>query len=316
MTKSLAGSASRAAALLAGALTSCAAQCAPAGAQRLVHGTRVLTVCGAPDDSFVLGGDAEGRLVRWQRAAGREPSVVRAHGHPLLALDLSPDGALIATSCRGGLLRVWNAKTSALVFESAAHGAVIEDLRFATARTLVTVGHDSTVRWWDARTGSETLRARHSAQVYSVALSADGAQVFTGGDDPGLRVWNAATAAPITFVPAVGNQFFALAASAQGLLVAGGPRLSVFAQHDIARTLRQFRDRAHHGWIACVAFSPDGSTIASGGDDGVLRVWDVESGAEIRTLPGHPGGVASVAFLDRGSTIAVADDRGVALHRL
>ena len=60
---------------------------------------------------------------------------------------------------------------------------------------------------------------------------------------------------------------------------------------------------AHPDGVHCVAFSPDGSTLAGGGDDGV-RVWDSQTGALIHTLTGHTDDVISVAYSPDGSILA------------
>jgi WD40 repeat protein len=53
-----------------------------------------------------------------------------------------------------------------------------------------------------------------------------------------------------------------------------------------------------------VAFSPDGRTLASGSADATVKLWDVASGREVRTLSGHARGVDSVAFSPDGRTLA------------
>jgi len=60
----------------------------------------------------------------------------------------------------------------------------------------------------------------------------------------------------------------------------------------------------HSSSVLSVAFSPDGSRIASGSYDRTVKIWDAKSGKEIRTLEGHSSWVNSVAFSPDGSRIA------------
>jgi len=64
----------------------------------------------------------------------------------------------------------------------------------------------------------------------------------------------------------------------------------------------------HSSSVLSVAFSPDGSRIASGSDDRTIKIWDAKSGKEIRTLEGHSDWVLSVAFSPDGSRIASGSD--------
>jgi WD40 repeat protein len=60
----------------------------------------------------------------------------------------------------------------------------------------------------------------------------------------------------------------------------------------------------HTKAVAAVAVAPDGSWLASGGDDWTVRIWDVVTGRERATLKGHTAPVAAVAVAPDGSWLA------------
>jgi WD40 repeat protein len=58
--------------------------------------------------------------------------------------------------------------------------------------------------------------------------------------------------------------------------------------------------------VVSVTYSPDGRTLASGGGDGTITLWDVGSGRKRATLKGHSNRVTSVAYSPDGRTLASA----------
>ena len=60
----------------------------------------------------------------------------------------------------------------------------------------------------------------------------------------------------------------------------------------------------HTGRVTSIAFSPDGSVLASGSQDNTARLWDPMTGEHGLTLTGHTGSVNSVAFSPDGSVLA------------
>jgi WD40 repeat protein len=113
----------------------------------------------------------------------------------------------------------------------------------------------------------------HTGGVAGVGFSPDGERVVTCGGDGMVKLWTA----PATGTPAVQTKFDPPFKPASG-----SPVLPVTS----------------------VGFSPDGRQVVAGGAEGVVRVWDAVSGAEVRGLRGHAGWVTAVAFAPDGKGVA------------
>jgi WD40 repeat protein len=61
-----------------------------------------------------------------------------------------------------------------------------------------------------------------------------------------------------------------------------------------------------HTAVRALAFAPDGKTLASGGEDLTLRVWEVPSGKVLAALPGHKETILTVGFSRDGALLASA----------
>ncbi len=66
--------------------------------------------------------------------------------------------------------------------------------------------------------------------------------------------------------------------------------------------------RGHTSNVNSATFSPDGKWIVSASDDNTVRIWDAETGAEIKTLPGHTDNVRSANFSPDGKQIVSASE--------
>ena len=61
-----------------------------------------------------------------------------------------------------------------------------------------------------------------------------------------------------------------------------------------------------HGQVYCAAFSPDGTRIATGGNDMTVRIWDARTAEQLLILRGHEKYVMDVEFSPDGTLLASA----------
>jgi WD40 repeat protein len=76
--------------------------------------------------------------------------------------------------------------------------------------------------------------------------------------------------------------------------------------------IRVFEGSRSNTFFNSPAFSPDGSLIATGENDGSVRLWDRDSGKVLRRYMGHEATVHSVAFSDDGRKLASGSADGTA----
>ena len=85
---------------------------------------------------------------------------------------------------------------------------------------------------------------------------------------------------------------------------------ALFLSNSFAEDLPHTILEGHTGDVYAIAFSPDGSTLASRSQDNTIRLWDVSTGAHKHTLEGHTDNgiptadVTAIAFSPAGSILA------------
>ncbi len=102
---------------------------------------------------------------------------------------------------------------------------------------------------------------------------------------------------------AIGGSDRAITFSPDSRLLAVASGIGVWI-YDVSTSRELALLSGHEGGVNTVAFSPDGTLLASGSGDQTVKLWDVATGHNIATLGKHGGWVHSVAFSPDGTTLA------------
>jgi WD40 repeat protein len=145
----------------------------------------------------------------------------------------------------------------------------------------------------------------HTDKVYSVVFSPDGTKLASASNDGTAKVWDIESGEVI-------REFKVDAGLTYAVFNPSGTHLSISTKNghiltfDVADGTPIHDIEAHDGVVWWLAYSPDGSRIASAGADNVARVWDSVTCELLLTLEGHLVELSSVAYSPDGTKIATA----------
>ncbi|NJR66468.1 MAG: protein kinase [Leptolyngbyaceae cyanobacterium CRU_2_3] len=167
------------------------------------------------------------------------------------------------------------------------------------------------IRLWDIPTGKALSGFKgHQGAVRAIAFSPDGCSVLSGGDDQIMQLWNVADTSHI-------HLFDGRERRATDLYRRSpfSPFAALLGKLD--GFTRRLQSTTHHGTVWSVGFSADGRYVVSGGDDRVVKLWDIQTGKCLRIFQGHKGPVLAVQFTpDRQHILSASADQTIKLWEI
>ncbi len=316
------------------------------------HTWSITSTTFSPDGKTIVTGHHDGTVQLWDAHTGQHKTTTYSgHGGDVDVVVFSPDGATIAT---GGTfdntVRLWDAHTGKNIttFKGHTDGGIHSVAFSPDGKTIATGSFDNTARMWDIQTGKNiTTFKGHTDGIYSVAFSPDGKTIATGSIDETVQLWDAQTGEHKTTLQH-SSAVRSIAFSSDGKTIATGsfgtnndPVLASIKNMDIEikYELVKWRDinintpvqvwdastgkhigtlNGHTNRIVSIAYSLDGSIIATGSDDKTVRLWDAHTREHIKTLTGHTEYVSTVVFspVDENTLASVSNDGTILLWDL
>ncbi|MCC6615968.1 MAG: helix-turn-helix domain-containing protein [Anaerolineae bacterium] len=168
------------------------------------------------------------------------------------------------------------------------------------------------VRIWEA-TGQTLSRMwqAHIGMIWSLAFSSDNKVLVTVGLDNLVKAWDVQSATLLWAGNQRGNAYcVAFAPDGHVFATSGGPGVILW---DVD-TGQQVQTLPHSKLVIPIAWSPDGTTIATGDSEGTIRLWDLTSddpNASARVISGHDLQYNALAFSPDGLTLASGSWDGI-----
>jgi WD40 repeat protein len=235
----------------------------------------------------------------------------------MFAFAWSPNGKMIAGASFHGDAHIWDAASGRLLCHIPdAHQGETRCIAWSPdSRQFATCGSDRLIKIWGVN-GGKLLHTfnEHADRLGAVCWSPDGRWFASADWRRNLKIratdtWQIQWDIYQEGSGTGGDHTIAWSPDSHRLAtVVGSGKIALWKLLDAKNINKLWTVEAHTSNIRSIAWSVDGSRIASGSEDATVKVWDAETGRELLTLDGHKHLVMSVAWSPDSRRLASADD--------
>jgi len=264
------------------------------------HTGIVNAVAFSPDGKRIISGSGDNTLLVWDWRTEKVILGPLHHENYVESIAYSPDGQRVVSGDGGGVVLVWDAKSGKRLYRLEEHMDDVNSVAFSPDGRMVASGStDETTQIWAAKTGEIVHSMTFDASVYSVMFSPNGLY-FATGMGKGVEVWDIRSWHRVC---GRNTSCFTVAISPDSKHVAYADDKSLCIMDLKTGKPILGPTQGHTHFISSLAFSPDGTWIASGSWDKSIRIWDTATGNQISKLQTESS-VFSVAISPSGTQIA------------
>ncbi len=249
-------------------------------------------------------GSEAGRWWLWNANTGAPLLEPQRHSKAVTSVEFAPDGKHLVTSGEDRSVRVWDAATYKGIAIVETEAGSVNDAHFSKdGATVFSAGVDATLRRWNWQNGDDSVVFESvGGAVNRFVISKDESRAITGDQIGRVWSWDLQTGNKIQAHDRQGySAIYDLDLSFDGkmLAIAGSDRLVRVLDFQSGKELATINPGDTQANFA-VRFSPDGRSLATGGDSHKIYLWNTEDWSQLAALPGHDGTVRALTFSPNG----------------
>lgn len=290
------------------------------GKAEKAHADAIWSVKWTKNTNLLVTGSVDETVKVWDPTAldQKERHAFDKHDLAVVSVATSGDGALAASSCMDGFIRILDLESGDQQQEINAGAVEAWTVDWHPTRALLASGtHKGDINLWDINQKGKNVGKfeANSKFAMSVAFSPNGQLVACGAFDGAVNVFDVETGA-VTY------KFSKHAKAVRGLAFSADSTCLLSASQDHHVNLYEMKAgdhlaslAGHSSWVLDVAFNPSGRQFASSSSDKKVKIWDFGTRECVHTFSSHSDQVWSIAYSPDGKQLAsVSEDAGLHVY--
>jgi len=208
------------------------------------HSAWVRFVAFIANGEILASGSGDQTIKLWHLPTSKCLNTLHGHHSPVQALAIHPNGETLASGSWDGMIKIWDLRSQECLMTFEEHRDRIESLAFSQDDILISGSMDHSLKFWNLTTGSCIRTLPTQFPVWTIALNPKLSILAFGGYAAEVKLWCLQT-----------HQY-----------------------------LNNLEEKFDIGYMGDVIFSADGQILANGSEDGVNRLWDLQSGKSLQSL--------------------------------
>jgi WD40 repeat protein len=259
----------------------------------------------------------------WDAFNGGNPKTYNAYQGEVFSLAWCHSTNKIVSGNFDGTAHIWLASTAQHVNSLVGHSAAIRGVAWARDGIhIATASNDMQVGLWPLDTShndaaTPAFYQKHGNTVYAVNFSDDSQYLVSSSADRTAMIWRVQNSTLTYLATYAGHHdevrtvaFAPGSSQSSGYFIASGSQdktVQIWIWNPADQAILPMAHYAgHNAPVYTLAWSPDGSRIASGDSSGQVHIWQSKTGKALLAFPAHQGAVNSLGWSPEGQYLASA----------
>ncbi|MDR2034116.1 MAG: WD40 repeat domain-containing protein [Helicobacteraceae bacterium] len=243
----------------------------------------------APDRASFVSGDWDKRVLLWEFESGALLKEFAGHTDKIVAAAFSADGKTLFSASLDKTIRAWDIASGKQIRTFFVRGVTFNVIATDGAR-LIGAGDDSVIRVWNVKNG-KLIRQIKDRRVFISSIAIAKNKIIRGGYDKLIKIYDIKSGKLLRSFKGHNEPIYAIAAQNETLYSSGGDKTIRVWNIAKAKLLKTIKTPE-----TAIAISVDKDRLASGGENGAARLFDIASGKEIRSFTQAP--IGSIALFN------------------